>query len=255
MTEDDNSTTGDVSAGAESHREAVAAATRQAEMKTSTCKCDQRNYFCKPENWVSLATLIAVAIYTAITFYILRNSERQAQTISNQLVLASPPKLLVTNVAIWPATGKPGDPVDLVPKAAIKGKAWLVNVGAEPTTLGIFNPPFDSTPVCVTFWNVGPLPMARPYDVPLPNTKPCNFLQLDDGKQITSLRPGEFGYWPFEVAVPDGYTSAMDFYVLGYVIHHDRLGVRHLTLFARKYDLGERRFKAVEGNHDYEGYE
>ena len=253
---EDHSTNNNGNVGPEGPGKSIPVTRREAEVTPCKCKCEKQTYFTqRTKDIISLVTLIALGVYTAVTILILCNSQYQSKIIRNQLTLAYPPKLLVTNVAIWPATGKPGDPVNLLPKAAIKGKAWLVNVGAESTALGKENPPFDSAPICVTFWGVGPLPMVRPYDAPTPNTKPCDFLQLGDGQRITVLRPGEFGYWTFEAVAPDNYTPAMNFYVLGYVIHHDQLGVRHLTLFARRYDPSERRFKAVEDNHDYEGYE
>jgi hypothetical protein len=42
---------------------------------------------------------------------------------------------------------------------------------------------------------------------------------------------------------------------LGNIQYFDRLKVRHMTLFARRYDPGKGRFVPIEENHDYEGFE
>ena len=83
-------------------RETITVAARKPEIKSCKCNCDEKGYFAKKENWVSLGTLAALVIYTGFTFCILRSSQQQAVIISNQLILTNPPKLLVNNIAISP---------------------------------------------------------------------------------------------------------------------------------------------------------
>ncbi len=194
--------------------------------------------------WVTVAGVIVVFAYTAVAYW-------QAKVASNQLTLAYPPKLLVTNVAIS-NKGKVGQPVSLVAGSEIEGVAYTVNTGSEVTTFTWIK--------CVTYWKAGPLPMYRPYDTPDPlvtSTKSCFPFEKIDGSKPSpiTMDPGEFGEWKFETTVPIDYTDAMRLYVMGYIVHHDRLAVRHLTLFARMYDPAEHRFLAVEKNTDYEAFE
>jgi hypothetical protein len=163
-----------------------------------------------------------------------------------QLTLQYPPIIRTTNVAISPK-GQMGRSVILKPGSELEGIAWIVNTGSEITNITGLK--------CVTYWKAGTLPMYRPIDRPDKFTKQCQAFTPEGWKRRGVMKPGAIAHWDYETIVPNEYTSAMFFYVMGSVLHFDRLGVRHLTLFARKYEPVEERFIAVENNRDYEGYE
>ena len=176
-----------------------------------------------------------------------RAAQRAANLARNQLILAYPPKLLITNVAIWPKNRRE-EQISLKPGQEIEGTAWVVNTGSDIATL--------KNVKCVTYWRTGNLPMLRPYDAPDGHTADCAPLKKPpDWNEATILQTGEIARWQLSAKVPQDYTDRMFFYVLGAVEHVDQLKVRHLTVFARKYIPGDGRFVAVENNHDYEGYE
>jgi hypothetical protein len=196
-------------------------------------------------------TGIGVAIYTALTAVIVIASIYSAKQSKDQLILTFPPKVLVTNVAVYPTKGKRGDPVNLSPGMEISGNAWIVNTGPGWTNLAANK--FGGVPICMIYWRIGPLPMYRPYDVPDARAKNCGSLQYSE-KAVTALQSGDIAYWAFETVAPDDYSPEMILWILGNIWHYDRADVRHLTLFARYYDLTERRFKAAT-NTDYENIE
>jgi hypothetical protein len=170
----------------------------------------------------------------------------QAWIADDQLTLQYPPIIRTTNVAISPK-GQIGRSVILKPGSELEGSAWIVNTGSEITNITGLK--------CVTYWKAGTLPMYRPIDRPDKFTKQCQTFTPEGWKRRGVMNPGAIAHWDYETIVPNEYTSAMFFYVMGSVLHFDRLGVRHLTLFARKYEPVEERFIAVENNRDYEGYE
>jgi hypothetical protein len=171
-----------------------------------------------------------------------------AEANSRQLILAYPPKLLVTNVFVFPKGERGKTPTDLEPGQSLEGGAWVVNVGSDTAII--------RQAKCVTYWRVGNLPMLRPYNWPDERTCECGTLiGRPSNTPAKRLKSGEMAAWEFVGRVPDDYTDAMSFYVMGFIEHRDTLNVRHLTLFARRYDAREGRFVACENNHDYEGHE
>jgi hypothetical protein len=200
--------------------------------------------------WVAAIGTIGATILASVTAIILAlqlsAARGQLNEARDQSVYDHPPKVRVTNVSIG---GNDGPPM-LSPKAIIPGRAWIVNDGSDIATI--------KTIVCVTYWKIGPLPMLRPYDVNDRNTQSCGMPRKPDGTYIkpqTAFAPGEIAAWQFNTVVPQEYKVDMFLYVMGSILFFDRLGVRHLTLFARKYDLDQGRFVEVKDNHDYEGVE
>ena len=186
-----------------------------------------------------IAALVAAAIVGLIAIYV-GNSDS-----AKQLMHAYPPKLLINNVAIWPK-GAYGEFVDLPKIKEIEGQAWAVNVGSEVTNL--------TQIICVVYWRDGPLPMLRPYDSLSRND--CAPLKRPGEKEtVKTMDPGAIASWKFDTVVPADFTPTMHLYVMGYIIHHDNLDVRHATVFARWYDPSARRFITVKDNPDYEGIE
>ena len=72
---------GGAEASAQRQDEAQFITSRQTISEANSCHSNQGGYFSKPENWVSLLTLIAVSIYTGITALMWCNSTRQLSTV------------------------------------------------------------------------------------------------------------------------------------------------------------------------------
>ena len=99
------------------------------------------------------------------------------------------------------------------------------------------------------------------YDSPL--VKDCEPLQFPSGripvgehavKPVEALNSGDFAVWQFDATVPDTYTPAMNFYVMGHAIYRDPLKGSHVTVFARHYDPNTNQFER-EQNPSYDGNE
>lgn len=183
--------------------------------------------------------------------------KEQAKAIRDQLTLAYPPKIIVTQVHIWPKSDKnwPQNPDNefptLKPGEQLEGAAFAVNGGREAAKIvssyimvvwakgltmndpawgkGDIDPngPHSARPF---YWGVRGLPF-RP--VPTPN----------------NIGPGDSIRWAFETVVPEAPSG--DLYVIGSIKTEDRLCTPHGTFFARKYNPSTRRFEAVN-DKEYE---
>ncbi|CAN5305549.1 hypothetical protein BH10PSE11_BH10PSE11_06040 [soil metagenome] len=130
----------------------------------------------------------------------------------------------------------------------LSGFAFVINTGREPATI--------VKTTCMTYWHQGHLPMYRPYNAFEPKE---GIFPPQAGDCIIDilehLGTGKAARWSFDTTVPPSYTPSTFLYLLGNVEFKDRLGTRHIVLFARKYDPGLGRFVAVENNPDYESVE
>jgi hypothetical protein len=200
--------------------------------------------------------LVVVGIFqAALFFWQLSKIQEQGKLLRRQITLAHPPKLLVTNVAISPRGGPLGQPVTFSPGDEIEGTAWVVNAGSDDAIISEWT--------CVTYWGQEPLPMYRPYHLDYGwRTRDSGPLEVfkknADGtptyEKTRKLSNGQFARWELTATVPSN-ADDEDLFIMGYLIHHDSLEVRHATLFARRYDRKLRRFVAIKDNLDYENFE
>ena len=183
---------------------------------------------------------------------------QQGEAARDQLSLAYPPRVIVTSLQIWEEGDKARGAPDLKPGMKIKGVANAVNIGREGTRI--------ERSECFTRWYpVGILPMKKPHYYEGPGRNPLkggSWRPDEDGTDmlyatevLTEPKPGEIGQWVFNETVPQSYDPLRHrLYVIGQVIHFDRLGTRRATFFCREYDPAKQTFIPVK-NTDYESEE
>jgi hypothetical protein len=193
----------------------------------------------------SFAFLAAVAAWGANWVFYRQWGEMHQASIDthDQLTLAHPPRLIVTNFVIWQKNHPHHAPPLMRAGEEIEGYVWIASDGRDTATI--------VETLCRPFWIKGLLPMYRPYndmvhsDIPIPETN----------RNPTVFKPGDLAYWPISTTVPEDYSDNMSLYILGLVFYRDRLNTRRGMVFARKYDITERRFVRATDNPDYESEE
>jgi hypothetical protein len=190
--------------------------------------------------------LITILLFSA-TVAVFCATRQLAEASRDQLTLSYPPQLRITNVVIFKKGRTKGEIPEIVPASEIDGVAYAVNTRREHAIV--------KSVICATHWQRGKLPMWRPYnDLKMSGGDPQiggNCAAMFPPKVAT----GQFVEWRYSTKVPKDYTPDMFLYVMGNIEFYDRLGTRHITLFARKYDPGLSRFVAEKDNPDYESVE
>lgn len=131
MAEESNHTPGDGNGASQGETEASSSAPGQSLPKADRSKRPKRGYFSKAANWVSLLTLIFVAIYTGITAVIWLDA-RQTNIYNNRASVALSEAQWISMpgavdfVPLWENTGN-------VPTIGMKAHVnWRVTVNALP---------------------------------------------------------------------------------------------------------------------------
>lgn len=161
----------------------------------------------------------------------------------DQLSLAHPPRLRIVDIAVAPE-GTKDAPGKFSAGMKLQINAAIVNTGREPA--------FIERQVCMPYWTDAPLPMHRPYIQSGSDIYYCRPPESIIGSDPNALNPGDVALWKADIVVPKNYSSKTSLYLMGVVIYRDRLSPHRFVLFARRYDIRERRFIAVD-NPDYEG--
>lgn len=192
-------------------------------------------------NYTGLLALFISVISLFLAYQSVRTAKEVADTARNQLALAYPARLRVTNISMSPKE-KIGKAPVLEPGKILEGIVPITNFGREYAVI------YDA--VCMAYWLKGPLPMNRPYFDKSAGGY-CTGLEALIGKG-DKMEPGDISIWKFETTVPPEYEPAMSFYVIGFIRYHDRLTPHRFMIFGRKYLPSEDRFVVVD-NPDYEG--
>jgi hypothetical protein len=159
--------------------------------------------------WLNAITAlagIAGVLGLVILYFTLEATRDTLEATREQLMLAFPPRLIVTNFVIWQKDHRPDPPLMNVGEE-IEGYVWVASAGRDIATI--------TEAFCRPFWIKGLLPMYRPYndmihnDIPTPgtNSKPNVF------------EPGDLAHWSISTTVPPDYSNDMSLYILGLVFY------------------------------------
>jgi hypothetical protein len=176
------------------------------------------------------------------------DAANNALKVSERLtVLTHPPRIQITNVAIWSGDDRNVPPI-LRPGERIQGIAFAVNIGASDANLE------EKRNRCLFDWRRGTLPMWRPFNDR--SQTEDNRLCIEPSWDVAKvLVPGQFAIWKISTTVPDDYDPSMSLYIFGQVFYLNTAGKQHARLFARRYDPEIQNFVTVKDRPDYEGEE
>jgi hypothetical protein len=207
----------------------------------------QRDAFEWTKLLVGILTLIAVVIYTGIQCYQTSLIRAGNKISRDQLTLAYPPRLFLSQTAIYKKEN-PQQLPEFTAQEMIEGTAWIVNTGREIAVINKIE--------CMPHWMSGPLPLFPVYYER--HVEKCKAMVISDGVTLNArsdqsfMRPGDVGVVEFSTIMPQAVKEAV-FYLLGYVVYQDRLDppTRRALFFGRKYDRSKNYFVKVEDS----GYE